>query len=154
MKLIRIDFNPSTNKSLHPSKILGWNYLSIPNLHGASVQVWEWISNFIPHFTCDYLSTLGLISNLISNRCIDITGYRLAKRCRLIKHHLHSHPIGIQSAPSVVGIRQQVYALKTESCHDANWRRQWLSGAASDDKVGSIKTFGFQCRRDFVPKLF
>ena len=28
------------------------NYLSIPKLHkGATVDVWEWISNFNPHFT-------------------------------------------------------------------------------------------------------
>ena len=27
---------------------MGWNYLSIPKLQRA---IWEWISNFIPHFT-------------------------------------------------------------------------------------------------------
>ena len=26
----------------------------------------EWISNFIPHFTCDYLSMLGLKLNIVS----------------------------------------------------------------------------------------
>ena len=33
-----------------------------PNFNGATVEVWEWISNFISHFThraCDYLSMLG-----------------------------------------------------------------------------------------------
>ena len=41
---------------------MGWNYLSIPNLQGAIVEVWDWISNFIPYFfwACDYLSMLGL----------------------------------------------------------------------------------------------
>ena len=39
-------------------------YLS-PYFNGATVEVWEWISNFIQHanFTqhaCDYLSMLGL----------------------------------------------------------------------------------------------
>ena len=29
-----------------------WNYFStFPNFNGATVEVWEWIRNFIPHFT-------------------------------------------------------------------------------------------------------
>ena len=31
-----------------------------PNFNGCTVEVWKWISNFIPHFACDYLSMLGL----------------------------------------------------------------------------------------------
>ena len=34
-----------------------------PNFNIATIEVWEWISNFIPHFTacmCDYLYMLGL----------------------------------------------------------------------------------------------
>ena len=34
-----------------------------PNFNGVTVEVWEWRSNFVPHFTqweCDYLSMLGL----------------------------------------------------------------------------------------------
>ena len=32
-----------------------------PNFNSYTVEVWEWISNFIPHFCngCDYLSMLG-----------------------------------------------------------------------------------------------
>ena len=30
---------------------MGWITYSSPNLNGATVEVWEWISNFIPHFT-------------------------------------------------------------------------------------------------------
>ena len=31
---------------------MGWNYLSIPKLvNSENVEVWEWISNSIPHFT-------------------------------------------------------------------------------------------------------
>ena len=31
----------------------GWNEITypFPNFNGATVDVWEWISNFIPHFT-------------------------------------------------------------------------------------------------------
>ena len=40
---------------------MGWNYFQFPNFN-CSVEVWEWISNFIPHWTgtCYYLSMLGL----------------------------------------------------------------------------------------------
>ena len=33
-----------------------------PNFNGCTIEVWEWISNFIPLFigACDYLSVLGL----------------------------------------------------------------------------------------------
>ena len=31
-----------------------------PNFNGAAVEVWELINNFITHFTCEYLSMLGL----------------------------------------------------------------------------------------------
>ena len=41
-----------------------WDEITYPflNYNGATVEVKEWISNFIPHFTwvCDYLSMLGL----------------------------------------------------------------------------------------------
>ena len=30
-----------------------------PDFNGETVEVWEWINIFIPHFTCDYLSILG-----------------------------------------------------------------------------------------------
>ena len=42
-----------------------------PNFNGGTVEVWEWISNFIPPFTswaCDYISMLGLKLNHVSNR--------------------------------------------------------------------------------------
>ena len=29
---------------------MGWNYLSTTKLQPSTVEVWEWISNFIPHF--------------------------------------------------------------------------------------------------------
>ena len=29
---------------------MGWSYLSIRNLSGCTVEVCEWISNFIPQF--------------------------------------------------------------------------------------------------------
>ena len=39
-----------------------WDEITYPFPNSNSVEVWEWISNFIPHiiFAYDYLSTLGL----------------------------------------------------------------------------------------------
>ena len=36
-------------KLFNPLQSVGWNYLSIPNLNGAAVEVWE--RNLIPYFT-------------------------------------------------------------------------------------------------------
>ena len=44
------NFNPSMDKWLCPLQSVGWNYLSLPNFNGTTVEVWKWISNFIPHF--------------------------------------------------------------------------------------------------------
>ena len=38
-----------------PSKV-GWNYLSILNFNGCTVEVWEWISYFIPHILMDVIT--------------------------------------------------------------------------------------------------
>ena len=46
-----INFNPNMDKSLHPLKTWDEIIYAFPNFHGCSVEVWEWISNFIPHFT-------------------------------------------------------------------------------------------------------
>ena len=44
-----------------------------PNLKGSTIEVWQWISNFIPHFimaylACNYLSMLGLKSFWVSKK--------------------------------------------------------------------------------------
>ena len=56
--------NYITRVSCLPS--VGWNYLSIP------VEVWEWISNFIPHFITRHVITYpccrGFKLNHIDNR--------------------------------------------------------------------------------------
>ena len=47
-----INFVPAWISNHMPSRV--WvNYISIPNFNGATVEVWEWISNFIPHFIMD-----------------------------------------------------------------------------------------------------
>ena len=48
---------------------MGWKYISnYSNFNGGNVEVWKWISNFIPHITIKYLSTLGLKLIHISER--------------------------------------------------------------------------------------
>ena len=42
-----------------------------PNFIGCTIDIWEWKSNFIPHFTmyrCNYLPMLGLKLNHVSKR--------------------------------------------------------------------------------------
>ena len=54
------------------SKVWDEIIYSFSNFNGCTVEVWEWISNFIPHFTfhngCDYLSMLGSKLNQINKR--------------------------------------------------------------------------------------
>ena len=49
-----------------------WDEITYPflNFNGAIVEVQEWISTFIPHFSgaCDYLSMLGLKLNHVNKR--------------------------------------------------------------------------------------
>ena len=45
------NFNPSLDMWLQLLEKAVWNYLSIPNFNGCTVEVWEWISNFIAYFT-------------------------------------------------------------------------------------------------------
>ena len=50
---------PSRTSITCPAKC-EWNY-PFPNFHGATVQVWEWISNFIPHFIMNVITYPCLI---------------------------------------------------------------------------------------------
>ena len=49
--LTRININPGMDKWLHPLKLSGEINYPFPNFNDGTVEVWEWISNFIPHFT-------------------------------------------------------------------------------------------------------
>ena len=56
--LTMLKFNPR----LHQLYSVGWDYLPIPNFNGCNIEVWEWISDFIPHLSywaCNYLSMRG-----------------------------------------------------------------------------------------------
>ena len=49
------------------NKVWGEIIYPFPNFNGATVEVWEWISNFIPHFIMDvcYSSTLKLTGHYL-----------------------------------------------------------------------------------------
>ena len=53
-----INFNPRLENSIH-YQMWDENTYSFPNFSGWTVEVWEWISNFIPHF----------IGHVITFRC-------------------------------------------------------------------------------------
>ena len=47
-----LTLNPAWISNHTPSKLWVWDKITcpFPNFNGATVEVWEWISNFIPHF--------------------------------------------------------------------------------------------------------
>ena len=53
-----------------------------PNFNGATVEVWEWISNFITHFTCICL---------LIHAGIKDNPYKFVKATMYIKAHLGAH---------------------------------------------------------------
>ena len=67
-----INFNHSMGKYLHPLQSAGWNFLSLPN---AAVEVWEWISDLITHFT----------GHVITYPCTDQSSSMLVKGPLLVK---------------------------------------------------------------------
>ena len=50
-----INFNSSMDKYSHASKV--WIAITYP-LHNCIIEVWEWLSNFIPHFIMDVITYL------------------------------------------------------------------------------------------------
>ena len=50
------NFNPSMNKYHMPGKVWDGITYPFPNFNGATVEVWEWINNFIPHFIMDVIT--------------------------------------------------------------------------------------------------
>ena len=52
-------------------------YLFI-NLNGATVEVWEWTSNFILYWVCDYLSLQGLKLFQFSKSCPWLKSHELS----------------------------------------------------------------------------
>ena len=52
----RFNFNPSLESNHMSSKVCGEITFPFPNFSGATIEVWEWISNFIPHFSVDVIT--------------------------------------------------------------------------------------------------
>ena len=59
-RVVLCDFNSTVIYHLHQ------NYLSIPNFNSSTVEVWEWKSNFIPHFARRVDMSL-IVSQITSN---------------------------------------------------------------------------------------
>ena len=72
-----------------PGKV--WNEITNPllNFSGTAAEVWEWISNFIPHFNgCYYLSMQKLKLSHVSNRTHWATTRCIADPTPIIDHLL------------------------------------------------------------------
>ena len=50
LSLAWIDLNLCMDKYKHAQSSVGWIYFAIPNFYGYTIEVWEWIGNFTPHF--------------------------------------------------------------------------------------------------------
>ena len=58
------NFNPSVDKKLHTLHSVGCIYFSITKLNGATVDVWEWRNNFVPHFIGFYWLLIHAVINV------------------------------------------------------------------------------------------
>ena len=66
--LTHIHLKSSMDKK-HAQKIVGGETTyPFPNFNGATVEAWEWINNFISHFTIDVYNYLS---------CLSIAGFKL-----------------------------------------------------------------------------
>ena len=70
------NLNPSMDKLSHGRWSVGWNYLSTPKLQSCTVEVWEWIRNFIPHF----------VMVVITYPCWDSNGHVSKKGSQVTMH--------------------------------------------------------------------
>ena len=51
-----INFIPTWISNDMPSKVWDESIYPFPNFNGTAIEVWEWISNFIPHFAMDVIA--------------------------------------------------------------------------------------------------
>ena len=101
-----------------------WNNLSIPNL-----QVWEWISNFIPHFT-GHLIKLNHVSK--RGRCWEIssvgqglapTGHYMnqwrTRAYSTIWHHQALTHWGLEKMATISDILRCIFLIENEWTNDS-----------------------------------
>ena len=48
-----------------PGEVLDEITHPFPNFNGAAVEVWEWLSNFIPHFIMDVITYPFLLPTIL-----------------------------------------------------------------------------------------
>ena len=63
LSLTWIYLGPGVDKQSQAQWIVEWNYFPIPKLSGCTVKIWEWISNFIPHFIMQLPTHTGIQIN-------------------------------------------------------------------------------------------
>ena len=98
---------------------MGWNYLSFPNFNGCTVEVWEWISYFIPtlHWACDYLCVMKLKSIHISKRA---SGRFYPHPSGLFNKHWGNHTIAPVSAKQLWSMWVNVHESARNSQNNQN----------------------------------
>ena len=98
-----------------------------PNFNGATVGVWEWISNFIPHYNgCNYLSMIRLKLNHVSERD---PGYQQEWCCisspRIFNQN--KHRVTLKRYCSETGHAFRDYVVYHLICYDKSWKNRKIS---------------------------
>ena len=135
---------------------MGWNYWYILKFNSCTVGVWEWISNFMPHFT-------GHVTILINGR-IKVSQYYQKgpsclicpdnrPTCRGLKQISHTTDIGLDDVikwkhfprywPFVRGIHRWPVDLP----HKGQWRGAlmfslicaWINGWVNNHETGDLR---------------
>ena len=95
-----------------------------PNFNGATVEVWERISNFI-YWVCDYLSVLGLMLNLVSER----------GRCT---EHFLGHFAGIVFHTKIRNVVRPCYLMEMTIPVTRSLLSYWFSLSAEEDIANAV----------------
>ena len=74
LSLTRISINPIMDKLSHVQSSVGEIVHRFSNFNGCNVEVWEWISDFIPHFTVTLFNHQCKVIN-VSQGCSRSPGY-------------------------------------------------------------------------------
>ena len=84
-----------------------------PNFNGATVEVWEWISNFIPHFTMDVVTYpyWDLKLNHVSKGDPSLTAPHPFLRCYRENRKELWRPATRHSSPSCVTLKYMIFCL-------------------------------------------
>ena len=111
---------------------MGWNSLSIPKFNATIVKIWEWIWNFIRHFTghvitYPYLNSSYslLVKGAPSGPLYNLAAHTWWSKCW--KHvWFHDDVIKRKHFPRYWPFARGIHRSPVNSQHKGQWRRAWM----------------------------